>query len=94
MAFNSNAARSNDRSNNTNNDQWKAQGFLNFYLPSENGGRAKLGAIALKDGTKNSAALLAWLEADEDNAAKLLSSLIVEFRSAEPAAGSGFKLPV
>lgn len=31
-------------------DSWKAQGFINLYLPAKDGGkRRKLGAIPLKD---------------------------------------------
>ena len=41
------------------NDNWKAQGFLNFYLPAKNGGRKKLGAIPLKESKGNEKALLA-----------------------------------
>lgn len=35
MAFQSQAAAAQTPSN----DSWKAQGFLNFYLPAKNGGR-------------------------------------------------------
>jgi len=48
MAFNqSNAQRT--ETTQANSDSWKAQGFLNLYLPSKNGQRKKLGAIPLKE---------------------------------------------
>ena len=75
-----------------NNDAWKAQGFLNLYLPTKDGKRTKLGAIALKQSKANEAAMLKWLNEDPANAQKILAKLVIEFRTAEPAEGSGFDL--
>ena len=48
MAFStSNTARNNQASD--NNESWKAQGFLNLYLPGKDGSKRKLGAIPLKE---------------------------------------------
>lgn len=74
------------------NDNWKAQGFLNFYLPAKNGGRKKLGAIPLKESKGNEKQLLAWLNEDPSRVAKILSELEIEFQSALPADTSGFAL--
>jgi hypothetical protein len=74
------------------NENWKAQGFLNFYLPAKNGGRKKLGAIPLKESKGNEKALLAWLNEDPSRAAQILSKLEIEYQSALPADTSGFAL--
>ncbi len=75
-------------------DDWKAQAFINLYLPNQDGKRTKLGAIPLKASKANEAKLMEWLAADPTRAEQLAKALIVEFRSAEPQAGSEFKLPV
>lgn len=74
------------------NDNWKAQGFLNFYLPSKNGGRKKLGAIPLRESKGNEKALLAWLNEDPSRVAYILSKLEIEYQSALPADTAGFDL--
>ena len=89
MAFrpanNTAAAPSNDTS-------WKADGFLNMYLPTKGGGRRKLGTITLKKSRTSEAELLAWLEEDPSRVAKILDSLIMDFQTAEPKEGSSFDL--
>lgn len=74
------------------NDSWKAQAFLNFYLPRQDGSRAKLGAIGLKMAKPNEKTLIEWLNADPANIQKLVNKLEVEFKSVEPTEGSGFDL--
>lgn len=74
------------------NDSWKAQGFLNFYLPAKNGGRRKLGAIPLKESKTNEKALLAWLNEDPARVAQILSKLEIEYQSALPADTAGFDI--
>lgn len=79
---------------NTNAEaSWKAQGFLNLYLPTNEGKRVKLGAIPLKDSKHNEKQLLSWLNEDPSRAAKLLAKLEIEFKSAEPKEGAGLALP-
>jgi hypothetical protein len=73
-------------------DNWKAQGFLNFYLPSKDGGRKKLGAIPLKEAKPNEKTLLAWLNEDPAHVQVLMNKLEVEYQSAVPSEGSGFDL--
>lgn len=88
MAFNRQAQQQQN-----NQAEWKAQGFINLYLPTKDGSRVKLGAIPLKDSRNNEKTLLEWLNKDpEANAAKLLAKLEIEFRSAEPKEGSGLAL--
>lgn len=66
----------------TNNESWKAQGFLNFYLPAKNGQRRKLGAIPLKESKVNEKQLLAWLNEDPSRATQILAKLEIEYQSA------------
>ena len=91
MAFRTNTAAA--QTNDTNNDSWKAAGFINLYLPSTDGGkRKKLGAIPLRSSKPSEAALLEWLKKDPANAAKLLSKLELDFQSVEASAAIGFAL--
>jgi hypothetical protein len=93
MAFNqSNAQRSNPAGNNTTNADWKAQGFINLYLPTKAGGRRKLAGIPLKDSKPSEQEMRLWLEASDVNVATLLSKLIVEYQPATQTEGSGFDL--
>ena len=66
----------------TNNESWKAQGFLNFYLPAKNGQRRKLGAIPLKDSKANEKQLRAWLEEDPSRVSRILANLEIDYQSA------------
>lgn len=93
MAFNQQSARrNNDNADNGNQASWKAQGFLNLYLPSKNGGRRKLGGIPLKDTKPSEKELRAWLEEDPTRVAAILSKLEIEYQPAEQAEGTGFDL--
>lgn len=84
MAFNSNAARSNASAQSSSREQsWKAQGFINFYLPTKDGSRNKLGAVSLRKSNSAEAKLATWLEADAANIASVSSKLIVEYNSTE-----------
>lgn len=88
MAFKPASAPVADQSN----DSWKAQGFLNLYLPGKNGDRKKLGAIPLKDSKPSEKDLLVWLNEDPTRVDKIMAKLIMEYQSAVPAEGSGFDL--
>ncbi len=92
MSFNNNAQRSINTNPNQQNDSWKAQGFLNLYLPSKDGKRKKLGAIPLKESKHSEKALLQWLNEDPSRVAQILSKLEMEFQSAVPGDASGFDL--
>ena len=67
----------------TNNESWKAKGFLNFYLPAKNGQRRKLGAIPLKESKANEKRLLAWLNEDPSRVTQILAKLEIEYQSAD-----------
>ena len=64
------------------NENWKAQGFLNLYLPAKNGQRRKLGAIPLKESKANEKQLLAWLNEDPSRVTQILAKLEIEYQSA------------
>ena len=64
------------------NDSWKAQGFLNFYLPSRENSRKKLGAIGLKASKASEKALLDWLNEDASRTATVLAKVQLEYVSA------------
>ena len=61
----------------------RAKGFLNIYLPSKDGKRRKVGAIALRESKLLENQILTFLEADEANLPKLSSKLIFEYQSVE-----------
>lgn len=81
MAFASSSAAQSS-STNASNESWKAQGFLNFYLPSKNGQRRKLGAIPLKEAKISEKQLLAWLNEDPSRVTQILAKLELEYQSA------------
>jgi len=91
MSFKSNAVQSNN--NSASNDSWKAQGFLNLYLPSKDGGkRRKLGAIPLKESKPSEKQMLDWLNEDPTRVAAIMSKLVIEFQSAQASDTAGFDL--
>lgn len=90
MAFNTNTATASTQSN----DSWKAQGFLNLYLPSKDGkgGRRKLGAIPLKDAKPAEKQLMAWLNEDSSRVSVIMSKLVIEYQAADGGSSSGFDI--
>ena len=76
----------------TNDTAWKAQGFLNFYLPADDGSKIKLGFIALKDSNANQKLLMDWLAADPKNVSEMLNRLTVDYQSASPVGKPKFSL--
>lgn len=90
MAFNN---KSNTGNTDSSAEGWKAQGFLNLYLPSKDGKKRKLGAIPLKESKPSEKALLVWLNEDPTRVAKILASLQMEYQSAVPNEATGFDLP-
>lgn len=89
MAFNNNTAQQ----SNQRNENWRAQGFINFYLPSRQGGRRKLGAIPLKAAKAGEKQLLDWLTEDPSRVSRIREDLVIEFNLAIPDDQSGFDLP-
>lgn len=77
---------------NDSKENWKAQGFLNLYLPGMNGQRKKLGAIPLREFKPNEKKLLAWLNEDPSRVAHLLAKLEIEYQTSQPGDAAGFDL--
>ena len=82
MAFASSSAAQTASTTNASAEGWKAQGFLNLYLPAKNGQRRKLGAIPLKESKVNEKQLLAWLNEDPSRVTQILAKLELEYQSA------------
>lgn len=89
MAFSKN--NSSNNSGNTNQD-WKADGFINLYLPRADGGKRKLGTVMLYKKNAAEEQLLETLMKDPEAIARLQAALIVEFNTAEIKEGSGFAI--
>jgi DNA gyrase/topoisomerase IV subunit B len=91
MGFKTNNGSNNNQQD--NNDNWKAQGFINLYLPSkEEGKQRKIGAIPLRISKASEKQLLEWLKADPANAKKLAEKLIVDFQEAVASETAVFAL--
>ena len=85
MAFVSNTT------GNSNSAEWRADGFINLYLPSEDGSRVKIGAIPLRASDEAQLQLLEYLRSDATAIEEVLGLLVADFREAK-ASGSGKKL--
>jgi hypothetical protein len=92
MAFKQNRSASNAEAQ-PSNESWKAQGFLNLYLPTKNGTRRKLGSIPLKEARPSEATLLAWLNEDPSRVATILERLEMDYQPAAGREDNGFDLP-
>lgn len=86
MAYNQgNAARNNNtqrRTTQQGDDSWKAQGFLNVYVPTKGGGRKKLVGIPLREKNALEARILELAGSDDDkgtNLKKIIQALEFEF---------------
>lgn len=81
MAFNTNAARSNQPQ--VANENWRSQGFINIYLPTPDGGRRKIGSISLKESKAYEAALLKRLSSDPLAIQKMQEVIMLDFQLAD-----------
>ncbi len=84
MAFAINTAPA---AQNTANESWKAQAFINLYVPKPEGGRAKIGAIPLKASKKFERALIERLQQDGAVEA-LLDKLEIDFQMVDDSTPS------
>ena len=88
MAFNMPAANNNTTGSN-NNDSWKAQAFLNFWVGGPNG-RKKIGSIPLREAKAFEAALIKRLQ-EEGSIEALMEALEIDFQMADkPVSDVGF----
>lgn len=77
---NQNQGRGSRNNNQAGNDDWKADAFINVFLPRKNGTRMKLGFFALKESNVDQSKLIAWIKEDpEARIAALLDKLVIEF---------------
>lgn len=67
-------------------------GYLNVYLPRQNGSRMKVGAISLRSSSEDQQKLADFIAASPENLAKVLAKLQVEFQSTTRAEGSDLDL--
>lgn len=90
MAFNPNRAPAAS----TDNDSWKAQAFINIYLPKAGGeGKMKIGAIPLKASNKYEAALIAKLSSEPTSIEDMLKLVTMDFRLADDPKAPAPALP-
>lgn len=76
------------------NDGWKAQAFINIYLPRANGeGRHKIGALPLKEARQYDANLIKRLSEDPEALAKFKDALIIDFQLATDPSPEANALP-
>lgn len=91
MALNFNSHNTAAQSNQNNN--WKADAFINFSVPRKDGTAKKLGAIGLKcDRDEETAMLVAWLSEDPSRIEKLMEKMIIDFRMAKTDHKGGLDL--
>ena len=74
------------------NDDWKAQAFLNIWLPTKAGGRRKVGAIPLKTNRAGDAQLIEFLSGGEDALRSLVNKLEFDFQLSGGNPDSAFDL--
>jgi hypothetical protein len=88
MAFNPSQSQQNPR-----NENWKADAFLNVYLPTTDG-RGKIGAIPLRVSREREAQMIEWLRKDPANLEKLAGNglAIYEFVDMQGQGNNGFIL--
>lgn len=64
------------------NTKWKADGYLNLYLPTNGGGRRKLGAVKLYNNKPEQAELIQKLTDNPGLIVQLVESLELDFQPA------------
>jgi hypothetical protein len=81
--------RQGNTGNNQSNSDWKADAFLNLFLPRKDGSRMKLGFCALKMSQQDQAQLINWVKEDPEGHLEILKQkLVIEFKElAQASAG-------
>lgn len=92
MAFQMPGNNSGNSNNQGNNENWKAQGFINIYLPGRGGKRRKLGSIALRDAKPAEKELIEFLKQDPENILALMAHAEIDFQLADDTENTGFDL--
>ena len=96
MAFqtpDNNAARTTN--NVAKNDEWKADAFINFSIPTRSGGRRKLGAIGLKLSKPMQKEILDFLaDHGEEGLSQLKERMIMDFQRSDGDNGDALHLGI
>lgn len=95
MGFQTNeqAAANNGNNNGGIPEHKKAQGFINIYLPTIEGGKRKVGALPLLDSDPRQKKIREILEVEGEAAIeRFRAKIIIEYNSATPTEGSAFDL--
>jgi hypothetical protein len=87
MAFNTGVQRNQNTNAAQQNDSWKAQAFINIYIPTPDGGKRKLGSIPLKDSKQFDAKMIERLK-EEGGLEALHDALIIDFQMADKEVSS------
>lgn len=70
----------------SNNTDWKADAFINCFLPRKDGSRMKVGFFALKESQQDQQQLINWLKEDpEGHLEALKQKLVLEFKELNQA---------
>ena len=80
MAFERNNRTNQNQAN--QNDDWKAQAFINIYIPTPDGGRRKLGSIPLRESKSFEKAVIERLK-EEGGLESLQEVAIFDFQLAD-----------
>ena len=69
-------SRARNASDNGGDDSWKAQAFVNIWMPTADGGRRKVGALPLKDSRAWDAAAIQRLQSGGEEALRAFVNAI------------------
>ena len=75
-----------------NSEDWKAQAFINVWLPTKAGGKRKVGAIPLKTSRAGDAQLIDFLSGGEEALRTLVNKLEFDFQLSGGNPDSAFDL--
>lgn len=71
---------------NNGNTEWKADAFINCFLPRKDGSRMKVGFFALKESNADQQQLITWLKEDPEGHLEVLKQkLVLEFKELNQA---------
>lgn len=76
----------------TNDEDWKSQGFINIYYPTSTG-KMKLGTLYLKDKDPRHAKIISYLAEDPSRIGAFMANAIIDFKAAEASGGDDIELP-
>ena len=68
--------RARNASDNGGDDSWKAQAFVNIWMPTADGGRRKVGSLPLKDSRAWDAVAIQRLQTGGEDALRAFASAI------------------